>query len=124
MTERADRELLSLYVRLYLDEDVSVEIGHNLRTRGFDVLSTRDAMRLSRDDTDQLSFAVSQQRALITHNREDFEIQHQEYLNAGISHYGIIIAKRRRNDSFVVSKILDILNTTTGGELENQLRYI
>lgn len=124
MTERADQELLSLYIRLYLDEDVSVEIGHNLRTRGFDVLSTREAARLSREDVDQLSFAVMQGRAVLTHNREDFEIQHQQYLDAGLLHYGLIIAKRRPNDSIVVAKILNILNSTTGEEMKNQLRYI
>ena len=33
MTERADRDLLALYVRLYFDEDVSRDIVENLRQR-------------------------------------------------------------------------------------------
>ncbi len=33
MTDRADRELQTLYVRLYLDEDVSRDIVENLRQR-------------------------------------------------------------------------------------------
>jgi hypothetical protein len=106
MTEQAEQDLRSLYIRLYLDEDVSVEIGYNLQTRGFDVLSTRDAARLSKEDVDQLAFAVSQQRTMVTHNREDFELQHQQYIDAGFSHYGIVIAKRRANDSMYHLNIL------------------
>ena len=33
MTERADRELLALYMRLYFDEDVSRDIVENPRQR-------------------------------------------------------------------------------------------
>ena len=40
MTERAEQELLPLYVRLYFDEDVPVDIVRSLRQRAFDVLST------------------------------------------------------------------------------------
>lgn len=65
MTERAEQELLPLYVPLYFDEDVSVNIVHNLRHRGFDVLSTHEARRLQLDDDTQLAFAVQEQRALV-----------------------------------------------------------
>ena len=73
MAERADQELQALYVRLYCDEDVSAGIVENLRQRGFDILSARDADRLHLDDAAQLAFAVAEQRALLTHNRYDFE---------------------------------------------------
>jgi hypothetical protein len=38
MTEKDRAEISSLYIHLYFDEDVSVGIIENLRTRGFDVL--------------------------------------------------------------------------------------
>lgn len=38
MTDHADDEIKSLYIRFYCDEDVSVDIAHNLQQRGFDVL--------------------------------------------------------------------------------------
>lgn len=65
MTERAEQDLLPLYVRLYFDEDVSVDIVRNLRQRGFDALSTQEARRLQLDDDAQLAFAVQEQRALV-----------------------------------------------------------
>lgn len=54
MTERTDGEISSLYIHLYFDEDVSVRIVDNLRTRGFDVLSSRDADMSGRSDDQQM----------------------------------------------------------------------
>ena len=124
MTERAEQELLPLYVRLYFDEDVSVDIVRNLRQRGFDVLSTHEARRLQLDDDAQIDFAVEEQRALVTHNRRDFEVQHERALAEGKAHFGIIIARRRANDAAVVSRLLALLNRVTAEEMVNQLRYI
>ena len=124
MTERASRDLQALYMRLYFDEDVSRDIVENLRQRGFDVLSARDAGQLHLDDDEQLAFAVAQERALVTHNRHDFELRHQRYLSAGQPHPGIIIAKRRASDAAVVHKLLALLDTVTADEMCNQLRYI
>jgi len=53
MIERADEELTSLYIPLYFDEDVSVDITDNLRTRGFDVVCARDEGTLHRTDDEQ-----------------------------------------------------------------------
>ena len=124
MTDHADDEIKSLYIRFYYDEDVSVDIAHNLQQRGFDVLTTRDTLRLTYDDNDQLAFAVEQQRAIITHNRRDFEMLHQTYFDQAQLHMGIIIVKRRPNDAHIVSKLLDILNTNTADEICNTLLYV
>ena len=124
MADRADQELQALYVRLYCDEDVSAGIVENLRQRGFDVLSARDADRLHLDDAAQLAFAVAEQRALLTHNRYDFEQQHTRYLAEARPHYGIILAMRRPSDSAVVVRLLALLNSVTGEEMINQLRYV
>ncbi len=124
MPERADQELQALYVRLYFDEDVSAGIVENLRQRGFDVLSARNADRLRLDDDAQLAFAVAGQRALFTHNRYDFEQRHKRYLAEGLRHYGIILAMRRPSDAAVVARLLALLNAVTADEMVNQLRYI
>jgi hypothetical protein len=124
VTKRADPDLLPLYVRLYFDEDVSVGIVDSLRQRGFDVLSTHDAHHLHLDDDVQLAFAVAERRALVTHNRHDFELHHKRYMAGEQTHYGIIIAKRRANDAAVVARLLDLLDSTTADEMINQLRYL
>lgn len=124
MSEKADPELKSLYIPLYFDEDVSVYVVDNLRTRGFDVLETRRAGLLRRNDDEQLAFAVQQQRALVTHNRNDFEERHVRMLETGQQHYGIIVAKRRARDEIVAAKILELLNAVTADDMICQLRYV
>lgn len=123
MTENDREEYSSLYIHLYFDEDVSAGIVENLRTRGFDVLSARDADALGKSDDEQMLYAVSQRRAMFTHNRVDFEKQHTKFLESGMNHHGVIIAKRRR-DAEVVSKLLALLDTMTAEEIQSQLRYI
>ncbi len=124
MTEHADADLLPIYISLYFDEDISAEIVENLRHRGFDVLCARDTQRLSLTDDAQLTFAVAQQRALITHNRHDFEKLHKHYLENKLPHWGIIIVKRRRDSAIIVRKLLTLLDTFTAEEFREQLRYI
>jgi acetolactate synthase regulatory subunit len=124
MTEHADTELLSIYISLYFDEDISNEIVENLRQRGFDVLCARDTQRLSLADDAQLAFAVAQERAIVTHNRHDFEKLHKHYLENKLPHWGIIIAKRRRDSTIVVRKLLALLDSFTAEEFREQLQYV
>jgi hypothetical protein len=63
------------------------------------------------------------QRALLTHNRTDFEALAQQYFAAGQVHYGIIVAVRRPPQA-ITRRLLTILNQVTADEMENQLRYI
>lgn len=123
MTENNEGEFSFLYIHLYFDEDVSVGIVENLQTRGFDVLSARDAGALGKTDDEQMLYAVSERRAVVTHNRVDFEKQHVKFLESGMNHYGIIVAKRRK-DVEVVNKLLALLDAVTAEEMKNQLRYI
>ena len=88
------------------------------------MLSARDAGQLHLDDDEQLAFAVSEGRVLVTHNRHDFELRHQRYLSAGQSHCGIIIAKRRAGDTAVVKKLLALLDSAMADDMRDQLRYI
>ena len=113
----------SLFIELYLDEDVSVLIAELLRVRGFTVQTTQEAGRKSTDDEEQLAYAVSQRHALLTHNRDDFAALAQEYFAAGRKHYGIIIAVRRPPRE-IVTRLMMILNQTTAGEMADQVIYI
>ena len=124
MIEKADPELASIYIRLYFDEDVPAGIPKSLRTRGFDVLSAREVDTLRRSDDEQLKYAVDERRTIVSHNLVDFEQLHGEWVASGQDHFGIIVAKRRPRDEIVVRKLLDLLDSVTGEEMNGQLRYI
>lgn len=112
-----------LFARLYLDEDVSVLVADLVGARGFDVTTTRDEDQLGNSDKAQLEFARENQRALVTHNRPDFEQLVQASFESGDTHWGVIIA-RRRPPSALAKRLAVLLNTRTAGELQNQVVYI
>lgn len=112
-----------LFIELHTDEDVDVLVSDLLRARGFDVLTTRDAVNLHATDAEQLAFAVAEQRTLLTHNRADFEALHQSYLASGQQHSGILIAVRHPAYE-IVRRLLLILNVVTADEMQDQLRYL
>ena len=113
-----------LFIRLYLDEDVSVFVAQLLRPHGFEVLTTRDAQNLSRSDAAQLQFATAHQRTILTHNRCDYEWLHEAALREQRSHAGIFIASRRASDFDLARRIMTVLNTFTADEVANQLFYL
>lgn len=113
----------SFWIRLYLDEDVHVLVADLVRAKGFDVITARDAGQLQATDAEQFTYAISQERTLVTHNRTDFEELVQSYFNAGEMHCGVIFAVRRSPQE-IAKRLLAILNQVTSEEMEDQVRYI
>lgn len=116
-------ELAALYGRLYLDQDVPVQLAGTLRAQGVDVLTTLEAGALGQDDPDQLSTAVAAGRAMVTHNRVDFEHLHEEHLAEGRSHSGIIVAAQRRYLGVTRDCIVNLLNRFDRDQLRDGLFY-
>jgi len=114
----------TLFIRLYLDEDVSVFVAQLLRPHGFDVLTTKDAHKLGSTDAAQLRYAATQRLTLLTHNRVDFERLHTEALQDQKPHAGILIANRRASDFELARRILTFLNRFSLEEVVNQLLYL
>jgi hypothetical protein len=112
-----------IFIELYNDEDVSALIANLIRARGFSVLTTLEAGNLGKSDAQQLEFAVSREKVLLTHNRVDFEDLARFYFDNNISHSGIIIAVRRLPNE-MAQRLLFILNHVTADEMINQIRYI
>lgn len=115
--------MTQLFIELYVDEDVSVLVADLLRARHFIAITTRDAGRLHAQDDEQLAYAVSQQKAFLTHNRADFELLAQTYATTQQTHYGIIIAVRH-SPYEIVRQLLVLLNNVTADEMQGQLYYI
>jgi hypothetical protein len=112
-----------LFIEFYLDEDVSTLVAQLVRARGFAVTTTREAGQGGRSDGEQLSYAVSRRTTLVTHNRADFESLARQYFNAGLKHYGIIIAVQRPAPE-IARRLLVILDQVTADEIEDQIRYV
>lgn len=112
-----------IFIELYTDEDVGALIAKLIRARGFSVLTTLEAENLGKSDAEQLAFAVSQEKVLLTHNRVDFEKLAKRYFEQNKTHFGIIIAVRRLPNE-MARRLLELLNQNTADEMINQIRYI
>jgi len=112
-----------LFIELYLDEDVNVLVAHLVRAHGYAAVTTVEAGRRGDSDDVQLAYAVSQGRAVLTHNRSDFAALAQEYTATGRMHSGIIIAVRRPPHE-LTRRLLRIFNAVTADEMQDQVRYI
>ncbi len=114
---------MALNIKLLLDEDVWVGLAAALRETGYDAVSVNEIDRKALSDEEQLAFAVTEHRALFTHNIQDFAPLAEIYFNQGIEHFGIIVA-RHFDKGTLLRRTLALLNTLTVKKLSNTLRFV
>jgi predicted nuclease of predicted toxin-antitoxin system len=115
--------MTDLFIELYLDEDVSALLATLIRSRGFSATTAREEGRLGYNDDEQLAYATEHNKAILTHNRNDFVALANEYYAQERTHCGIIIA-RRHSTYKLLSLVTAILDQVTADEFQNQVRYI
>ena len=114
--------MTELFIQVYLDEDEDVLVAELLRARGYVATTTLDEGQHGKSDAEQLAYAASHGKAIVSHNRGDFEALAQDYTARGEMHYGIILPIRRQPYE-VAQRLLRILNDLTADEMQNQLLY-
>ena len=86
----------------FLDNDFPLGAGDELRRLGHDVASARSTNREDRHDEEQLLYAATENRILITHNRRDFRLLHRAWLrwsrtwSVQQAHAGILVLPQGR----------------------------
>jgi len=105
-------------IKLYSNENFPLEVVHQLRTLGYDVLTTLDAGKAGSriPDNEVLDFAIQETRAVITLNRKDFRKLHL----LQPEHFGIIICTENPDFEEMALEINRILQSTSdniAGEL-------
>lgn len=110
-------------LRLYLDEDVHKRVAAALRMRQFDVVSAHELQRQGLTDEQQIAYASTAGRAIVTYNSSDFARLHVAWLTTGRTHAGIIISSQV-SISETVRRLLYLLNRVTAEEMFNQLQWL
>ena len=109
--------------KIYIDEDVHDGLAAALRQEDFDALSAREAGRKQLSDSQQLEFAISQGRAIVSFNLADYEALAEQYFLEGKDHYGIVVSPRR-NFRETLQRLLKLLRETEDTDIKNQIRYL
>lgn len=95
-------------IDLFLDEDTcDHRFTAALRAGGFDVTTVLELGRMGIDDEDQLAFAATDGRVIVSRNQRDFAELQSRWAEAGRSHPGIVI--RRQDTGSPESDARDLL---------------
>jgi len=113
---------VTIFATLYTDEDMSALVATLLRSRGLDVTTVPEQATLGKTDREQLEFATSLGRCLLTHNRVDFEQLHLQYMQEDKQHFGIIVVPQK-NAYEVARRIGILVSALMADEIINQLLY-
>ena len=109
--------------KLFIDEDVHDKLAYILRNCGIDAINAREANRKGLSDEEQLSYAISQRRAIFSFNMADYEKLAVKLFNKNKTHFGIIISPQKGFRE-TLDKLLSLLQETSADELRNQLIYL
>jgi hypothetical protein len=96
-----------------------------LQARGVDVTTALAEGLSDASDDEQLDYASSQRRVLVSYNVSDFPRIHAERLAAGQAHGGMIIAPQQRYSiGERIRRLLFLLSSKSAEDMENQIEYL
>jgi uncharacterized protein with PIN domain len=107
-------------IRFYLDENVTNEIAEGLRTLGIDVLTTAEAGNIEASDTEQLAFALSEKRAVVTKDEDFLVLASQGVEHAGIAYY----KQQTRTIKEVLLGLKLLYDKSSQEEMTNLVRFL
>lgn len=107
-------------IRLYLDENIEVEIAEQLKLRAIEVITVRDLRALG--DSDESHFARSTRMGyvLCTYDQDCLRIHAQ-----GVMHAGIVFAHRSKTSIGDWIRGLELITEIyTSSEMVNHVEYL
>ena len=110
-------------IKLFLDEDVWTGLAAQLTQAGFDTVSVDEVGRKGLSDEDQMAFAIAEDRAILTHNIQDFVPLVITCFEQGIEHPGVIVARHFEKGE-LLRRTIALLRSLTPEQLTNTLRFV
>jgi hypothetical protein len=107
-------------LRFPLDESCSSAVAHGLRRRGIGVTTSHEEGLLGTSDEDQLAFAHSQGRVILTHDSDYLKLHRN-----GVEHSGILYCHQRRRSIGELVRLLTLAwDNSEASDYVNQLKYL
>jgi len=107
-------------IRYHLDEHVDPVIADGLRRRGIDVTTTVEAGLRSAPDEEHAGFARTQQRVIVSSDRDFLVLAHR-----GIAHAGIIYYRQGRYATGeMIRRLVRLWEQRTPEEMQNHVEFL
>ncbi|MBI5411337.1 MAG: DUF5615 family PIN-like protein [Nitrospirae bacterium] len=110
-------------MKLYLDEHLSPLLARMLRARGIDCQTAVEAGNLGRSDEEQLTYATSQGRVLVTFDRADFLALATQWAERGRIHAGLILS-RQGSAAELLRQLLHLIALRGKDDLTNHILWL
>jgi len=85
-----------------------------LRDAGYDAVTTEEANRKGASDEEQLTFAIAEGRAILTHNARHFAPLVRALFLEGVTHYGGVVSSHLEKGD-LLRRVLALLPSAFGG---------
>lgn len=83
----------------------------------------QELSRKGKSDAEQLMYAAKEKRSLITFNVKHFVLLHNDYVNIGREHWGIIVSKQLTIGE-TIRRVLRILQSNSQDSMKNRLLFL
>lgn len=94
-------------------------VAEGLRKRNRDVTTSKDAGLIAGSDEEQLAFALSESRVLVSRDTDFLVLNSQ-----GIDHAGIVYWTERRVLGFLIKELDSLCFDRTTDEMRGQVKYL
>lgn len=107
-------------IRFFLDQHVPAAVAQGLRQRGIDVLTVQEASRCGLPDPDQLQFALTEDRVLMS-----FDSDYLVLAATGVQHAGITYCSASKYSiDQLIHALLILHGVLTRDDMRNQVEYL
>ena len=124
MPDEASPDQLS--IRLVLDHHIKARLADDLHERGYDVVTAQDMGMERASDEELLAFAALEKRSLLTFNIQDFASCHEQWIQTGRTHAGIIVSRLlgSRQYGILLARVLRLLNQLDADQIRGTLIHL
>lgn len=112
-----------LYVRLYIDADISYKLAQALRSRGLDAMAAHEVGMAEASDDEQMAYAATEGRAILTCNAQDFTPIFSDYWLNQRNHSGVIVSEQLGLGE-MLRRVIQFLNSVTADEMINNWKNL
>jgi hypothetical protein len=115
-----------LSILIYLDHNVDPLLAKDARKAGYSVVAAVEVGQAALPDPDQLEWATSQGRCILTHDYDDYPRLANDWFHEGRDHSGIILCRQPPDISYgeMLRRLLRLLDTLTAEEMINRVEWL